>query len=70
MPIKKFKPASVKLDAKIQARQWLLNAIQSHSCIPNKAAEREIRRFIKRLQRDIHSLKSQRAVLVLAERKF
>lgn len=50
----------MRVDAKISARQWILNAIQNHSCIPNKATEREIRNFVTRLQRDLSQLTRSR----------
>lgn len=53
----------MRIDAKIQARQWILNAIQNHSCIPNKETEREIKRFISRLQRDVKQLSKSREIL-------
>lgn len=56
----------MRVDAKIQARQWLLNAIQNHSCIPNKEAEREIRKFVVRLQRDLENLRRSRELFKLA----
>jgi len=59
----------MRIDAKIQARQWILNAIQNHSCIPNKETEREIKRFISRLQRDIKQLSKAKKILKLAELK-
>lgn len=46
----------MRVDAKIQARQWILNAIQHHSCIPNKETEHEIRKLVTRFQRDIKQL--------------
>lgn len=51
----------MRLDAKIKARQWILTAIQHHSCIPNKETEREIRKFVGRLQRDIKQLEKAKA---------
>jgi hypothetical protein len=39
----------MRVDAKIQARRWILNAIQNHSCIPNKETERQIRKFVSRI---------------------
>lgn len=56
----------MRVDAKIQARQWILNAIQNHSCIPNKEAEREIRKFVARLQRDLTQLTRSRELFIAA----
>lgn len=55
----------MRVDAKIQARQWILTAIQNHSCIPNKETEREIGKFIGRLQRDIRQLERSREMFLL-----
>lgn len=50
----------MRVDAKIQARQWILNAIQNHSCIPDKETEHEIRKLVGRFQRDIKQLERAR----------
>lgn len=52
------------LDAKIQAREWILNAIQNHSRIPNKETEREIRKFIERMQRDMRQMERSRQLFI------
>lgn len=54
----------MRIDAKIHARQWILNAIQNHSCIPNKETEREIRRFVLRLQKDLQQLARSRDLFI------
>lgn len=54
----------MRVDAKIQARQWILNAIQNHSCVPNKDTEREIRKFVVRLQRDLNQLARSRDLYI------
>lgn len=54
----------MRIDAKISARQWILNAIQNHSCIPNKETEREIRKFVERLQRDLRQLTRSRDLFI------
>ena len=58
--------AVTAIDAKIEAREWILAAIQRHSCIPGELAEQEVRWFIQRLQRDIESLKETRDFRVIA----
>lgn len=54
----------MRVDAKIAARQWILNAIQNHSCIPNKETEREIRKFVERLQKDIQHMTRSRDLFI------
>ena len=54
----------MRVDAKIQARQWILKAIQNHCCIPNKETEHEIRRFVGRIQRDLKQLERARDVFL------
>jgi len=46
-----------KTKAKIEAREWIVAAIQNHQVAVDKQAEREIKRFIGRIQRDLKSLK-------------
>lgn len=58
-----------KLNAKISAREWILTAIQHHSCIPNKATEHEIKRFIKRIQRDLVQLQTSKRILEEVNKK-
>ena len=50
----------MKIDNKIHARRWIIGAIQNHSWVPSKETEREIRRFLGRLQRDIRQLEKAR----------
>ncbi len=46
-----------KIQSKLRAREWMVDAIQRHSEPLDKDAQREVRRFLKRLQRDVKSLK-------------
>jgi hypothetical protein len=46
----------LRVDAKIRARQWILEAIQNYNSTPEKTVEHEIRKFVGRLQRDIEQL--------------
>jgi len=50
----------MQLDAKIEARQWILIAIQNYSVTPAKETEREVRRFVRRIQRDLKQLRGAR----------
>lgn len=45
-----------RIKAKLTARLWLLGAIQSCSSYTDKSTQSEIKRFIRRIQRDIKSL--------------
>jgi hypothetical protein len=44
------------VEAKRDARLWILAAIQARNEQPSKAVEKEVRRFVRRLQRDITAL--------------
>lgn len=46
-----------RLKAKIEAREWLLAAVQNYKVIPEKQTEREIKKFISRIQRDLKQMK-------------
>lgn len=59
---------SMKVDDKIAAREWIIGAIQNYQVAPNKGTEHEIRRFIKRLQRDLKQLRRARETLEIREK--
>jgi hypothetical protein len=46
--------------AKLLAREWIIQAIQNYQVPPDKKTQKEIRKFIERLQRDIRSLERAR----------
>lgn len=54
----------MRVDAKIHAREWILSAIQNHPRVPDKNTEREIRKFVGRLQRDIRAITRSRELYI------
>lgn len=55
----------MRVDAKITAREWILDAIQNHHVLPDKHTEREIRKFVARVQRDLKHLIRSREMFIL-----
>lgn len=54
---------AAKAENKRDARLWILAAIQTYSVKPTREIEPEVKRFIRRIQRDIVSLNRARIEL-------
>lgn len=57
------KKTIAKIESKLAARVWLLDAIQKHQAFADALTQSEIKRFIRRMQREIKSLEYAKANL-------